>query len=750
MTAHMMIVRRVGIPLLTACLAGCFVAGLPQAGRAAAARPHQQTSILTGNGVARMAAQAASRGTGTGTLTGVVAGITGAPSGGACITATGPDGGRTVISNPDGRYVLRNLQPGGYRLRVGWCAGSGSTSGRTPLASAWPGLPPVVTVLPGQLKVLAPARIWQATVLSSASRHARAQPASAATGATRTGSISGRVSGRGRPLRNICALAFKVFTGATPAPARATTSSSGTYAIRDLKPGRYLVLFRTGERSCPGEANWLAQWYPFVTSPFATSKAAIVRVRAGKDTSHVDARLKLGGEIAGIVRASDGRPVKGICVSFYSFFVLSDPYDVEVASTSSRSGHYALRGLFPGKYQVQFMIGCGSTRNYAAQWWQAKPSPARASSIRIAGRRVVTGVDATLVPGGAITGTVRAKTAPAEPLRGVCVSASDNQGDYADGVTARNGTYRLDGLDTGSYQVAFDPSCVGLVNAAYLPGQRTAAVRAGRTRAGVDAYLRPAARISGVVRDSAGKPVDACVTIDDQNSDYAFTNPDGSYSIGGVVPGRYAVYFEHCGNQGSLAPQWYDNEPDSDSANLLTFTGGTIDRNIDVTLHPGGTLAGELTGASGQPVPSGDCIGLAAAQNAAGIAPFTAGGATGRGGRYRISDLSPGEYQVSFDCETGRYANQWFNSQPDSTTAEFVAISPVTTRLDQKLSRAGEIAGTVTTRAGPLRASASMWPAPGTSRSSARSTAAFSPAAMAITWSASSRQAGTWCSSAIA
>lgn len=712
-------VRGIGFAVAAALLAAGLFAARALAGPAAVATPRSESPNLAGNGVARIAAQSAIRGTKTGTLTGVVSGITSAPVRRACITATGPAGSRTVVSAPNGRYVLRNLRPGGYTVRIG-CRGAVSLNGDS-VSYAWPGLPRVVTVLPGQIRLLSPARMWRAGALNAAGAQLQAQSSSlAASTATRTGSISGRVTGHGRSLRDICALALPVASESSRPTFAGTTSKRGTYLIHGIRPGRYLVLFRTGERSCPSTANWLPQFYPFVNSPFALEGAALVRVRAGKDTGHIDGRLKLGGEIGGTVRTRAGRPIKGICVSFYSPFVISGSYYVTMAAASSRTGHYALHGLFPGHYQIQFTIGCGSKGNYAAQFWRDKPSPARASSIKITGRRIVTGVDATLVPGAAITGTVRSRTAAAKLLKGVCVSAYDDQGDYADGKTRRNGTYRLEGLDTGRYQVSFDPSCLGSVNAAYLSARRAVSVRAGHIRAGVNASLRPAAGISGVVRDSAGKPVDACVTIDDQNNDYAFTSSNGTYSIGGVVPGKYAVSFEDCGNQGSLAPQWYDNQPDSDSANLLTFTGGKVDRNIDVTLHPGGTLAGILTSASGQPVRSGDCIGLAAPLNTAGLFPFSGGGTTSHGGHYRFPDLSPGEYQVSFDCDTGRYANQWFNAQPDSTTAEFLSISPgVTTRLNQRLSLAGTIAGTVTTRAGRPIPNI-LWPTPGTSRSSAR------------------------------
>jgi protocatechuate 3,4-dioxygenase beta subunit len=635
----------------------------------------------------------------TGVITGVVRGTTGAALGGTCITATGPAGSSTVMSRPGGRYLIDRLRPGEYTLRIHACESASVLQGNAITSFSLRGLPPVVSVLPGQVRRLAPATVWGTGWDGLANGHSPAQPA---VESSKAGSISGRVTGHGHLLAHICALAIQPFGGWHGPEPTATTSKTGRYRIRGLRPGRYLVLFRTGERSCPSDANWLPQWYPNVDSSYPPGKAAEVRVRAGKNTGHIDGRLKLGGEIAGIVRTRTGKPIRGICVDFYSPFLVNFGYLANVASVSGKTGHYALRGLFPGSYQVEFMIGCGTRHNYAAQWWRHKSSPADANSIKIAARRIVTGVNATLMTGAAIAGTVRAKTTAAKPLAAVCVSASDNQGRYAESKTARNGTYRLEGLDSGTYQVSFDPTCSGFVSANYLPAQRSVTITSGHARSGFDAYLRPAAGISGVVRDSAGKPVDSvCVTIGDQNSDYAFTNAHGFYSITGVVPGKYPVYFEtDCGSRGSLASQWYDNQPDSDSADPVTFTGGKIDRNVDVTLHPGGTLAGILTSTTGQPVKS-DCIGLVAEHNLFGLSNFSDTASTSRDGHYVLQNITPGEYQVSFDCEDGQYANQWFNHQPDSTTASYLAVNAgVTTTLNQKLSPAGRIAGTVTNKAG--------------------------------------------------
>lgn len=657
-------------------------------GRAATRFSHSRAGPMAGTLMTTLSGVGGGSGLGlrSGKIAGVIRGITGAPYGGVCVTAAGAAGSRTVISHGDGRYVIGGLRPGRYSLRLASCPGGG---GQALLGYAWPGLPSLVTVVAGQVRTLPTARAW---VNGAGSGPSRSMSAGA-----KTGSISGRVTGGGQPLRDVCAFATRSpFTSQGP-EFRATTSKTGRYTITGVRPGRYVVQFRTGVRACPSHANWLPQWYPYVTAPYATERVAWVRVRAGRSTKRINARLKLGAEIAGTVRTRAGTPVRGICVGLYSQFTFSGAY--AVSAGSGRHGHYGLHGLFPGKYQVEYQIGCGTRGNYAAQWWRDRPSPAHAGTIRVASRQIVTGIDARLAPGGAITGTVRARTARAAPLAGICVTATSYDYSYqAAARTAKNGTYRLTGMDTGRYLVQFDPSCSGFRSAPYLPAQRTVAVRDGHIRAGVDARLRPAAGVSGVVTNAAGRPADSvCVNIGDHNNDYAFTNAHGAYSISGIVPGRYPVEFEtDCGSPGSLASQWWNGQPDSEAANLMTFAAGRVDRRVDVRLKPGGTLAGVLTSTSGRPV-RGDCIGLAAPHDSDEAESFSGGGFTARNGHYRLPDLTPGEYQVSFDCEEGRYADEWFSSQPDSTTAEFLAINPgVTTRLSQRLSLGGTIAGTVT------------------------------------------------------
>jgi hypothetical protein len=70
----------------------------------------------------------------------------------------------------------------------------------------------------------------------------------------------------------------------------------------------------------------------------------------------------------------------------------------------------------------------------------------------------VTGIDADLVTGGTISGTVTAAGALDEA--GICVYAIGADGDVAErAFTRASGAYRVANLAAQTYNVAFDPTC---------------------------------------------------------------------------------------------------------------------------------------------------------------------------------------------------------------------------------------------------------------------------------------------------
>src|ERR1700722_4389329 len=443
---------RPAILVAIAALAVGLIGALAPAGPAAASAPAKSSLSLDRlPGVVRPVAS-------PGFITGRLTDLSGAPLAGACVSAVGPAGAIVARSRSDGRYLLRAPRPGTYRLHLGTCPDHLSPA--APVSSYWPGLRAQVRVAPGQV-----------VRLGSANAQVGQSPAgpAAAHSSGRDGSLSGQVTGHGRALRDICVYAFlQNWRPNSPAP-HTTTSRTGSYRLGRLAPGRYQVEFLTGQPSCPVRSDWLPQWYPYHTAAYPPPKAKWVRVRAGKDSSGIDARLKFGAEIDGAVRSRAGQPVRGICVSLYTPFSFNFGLSRAISAVSDKTGHYALHALFPGSYGVQFNIGCGAKRDYAEQWWRDQQSPAHAGSVKITGTATVTGINAELAPGAAISGTVRAKTSAAAPAAGICVTAADRQGyDVGFAKTGKSGRYQIAGLAGGRSRLQFDPTCEGFSSAGGL------------------------------------------------------------------------------------------------------------------------------------------------------------------------------------------------------------------------------------------------------------------------------------------
>ncbi|HXS62925.1 MAG TPA: carboxypeptidase-like regulatory domain-containing protein [Streptosporangiaceae bacterium] len=523
-----------------------------------------------------------------------------------------------------------------------------------------------------------------------------ARPASI-TPDTLRGSISGRVTGDGHPLRGICVTVTDPRYGGP----FVTTSKSGRYRLSDLRPGRYYVAFTANARQCQNQGNWLLQWYPRDDSLYPSSKAVEVRVRANHDTPGINANLKHGGQITGVVHGPSGRALGGICALAGSFFQSA------LARTDAQ-GRYSIGGLYPGTFSVMFFIGCGSKGNYEPVWWPGT-SARHAKDVKVAGHRATTGIDAVMRPGALIVGTIRTEDTGHRPLGGVCLDASSwGSVIFVAGppspaaTTAIDGRFELKGLAKGRYDLQIDPTCNQKKASLYRPTDRTVKVKSGQILRGYRVLLRPGAGVTGRVTDSHGRPLKGiCVEIlgDD---DKAKTGPDGRYKILGIHPAKYPVSFSGgCGNTESVVGQYYKDKPGYQSATRIDFKSGKVVKGISPVMQPGASIIGTVTNKSGHPL-SGTCVGLIGLQESGIIDLFDASSnvITSGAGQYRITNLTPGPYQLFAGCGS-RYAPSWFRSVPDSTTASFLSALPgVTATVNFKLSRAGSISGTVTDRAG--------------------------------------------------
>lgn len=656
-------------------------------------------------------------------LDGIVDGAGGRPVAGACVIATGSSGGAIAMTRPGGRYVFASLRPGKYVLHYSDCAAPGRYLDQWSGGASWAGGAALVTAAAGQVRTLA--RVTLRSVLPSASSpatvrttspadltaaelagaglapalaRAMLRPAAPVTGAAR-GAISGLVTGKGKPLHGICAYAF-----GSRGFGIARTAKTGHYRIGHLRPGRYVVRF-VGAPICDRNANWLPQWYRGFTSLLPPRKPTPVRVAAGRTTRGIDAALKLGGAITGTVRSKSGKTLSRVCVSAQPAGQLRPPFKFFGSFTESgRDGSYAMHALFPGKYLVQFTLGCGNRGNYAPQWWRDAPTQGHATPIQITRGLVVRHVDAALPPGATVSGVVRAGGPTGKLLSGICVFADSRTGPFASARTAKNGRYQLVGMTTSRYQIMFT-RCRNSGN--YLPLTRSVRVRTGQNITGFDAFLQPGAIVSGTVTDAHGTPVGGiCVQV--QGARYTFagttTRADGTYSIDALPTGSYTVQFTGgCGNAGSYAPQFYKGQTNSAAADPVPLIAGQTTAGIDAAMAPGGTITGVVTGNTGHKL-SDVCVSLAS-QAEAEAGPFFGGYVTfTRKGVFQAQNLVPGLYTVNFGCGFGyrNFASQWFMAQPDAGRADLVSAAPgaITSGINATLQPGGTISGVVTNHAG--------------------------------------------------
>jgi hypothetical protein len=187
-------------------------------------------------------------------------------------------------------------------------------------------------------------------------------------------------------------------------------------------------------------------------------------------TTTVDARLKAGGNISGVVLdgSDHSAPDALSCVTA----IPTDPDSSQQTANVDFKGRYFLRGLAPGTYRVYFSdihcyyVGFADTLD-APQWYRSKPTESEASLVTVSAGHVTKAIDAKLVPSGPITG--RVTNASRAGLGNECVTAFpvDAKPDPIFGdpimpetaITTPSGHFALTGLFPGQYKVKFSSGC---------------------------------------------------------------------------------------------------------------------------------------------------------------------------------------------------------------------------------------------------------------------------------------------------
>lgn len=447
-----------------------------------------------------------------------------------------------VVSDASGKFILKEVDPGRYRLNV-------ERNGyvRQQYGQRGPGQP-------GAILTLEPGRRLRDLIFKMV-------PSAA---------IAGRVfdeDGEPVPWVQVQAMRYRYFEGRrelTPSSSSGQTNDRGEYRIFGLAPGRYIVSatlspwMRTS-MSVPmsdaggqggGEGAYVPTYYPGTTD---STRAGTVEVKAGDEIAQVDFTLQpvLATRIRGrVFNSITGKPATGSQIVLQSresdvrYFMPRSSSQVE-----GPQGEFEVRGVVPGSYTL------------AAFWFDGEKSYVARQPLDVSPAGVE-GITLVIAPGVEIQGLVRIEAGGDTSIGDLRVALVPRDstpyfGGGAGGRVKPDGTFALTNLPEGEYRV----SIWGLPDDFYVKAARLGSddaldagvtVAHGKTFGSMEMVISgTGARVEGSVLNEDNLPVSGArvVVVPDgkrrENPSWyksGITDQYGRFVLRGIAPGSYRLF----------------------------------------------------------------------------------------------------------------------------------------------------------------------------------------------------------------
>ncbi|MGC5028970.1 hypothetical protein [Micromonospora sp. DT229] len=259
----------------------------------------------------------------------------------------------------------------------------------------------------------------------------------------------------GTPVGGICVrLVTPKFVGQSARMGSTCSDTDGRLEIGPFGEGSHtwnLYAFQPTGPYNPPPVRYGEQWVTANGGSGDQRQALAVTVTARQTTTIPPIKVDPPGAITGTIRDAAGQPVSGVCA--YPFAFNPNQGHVFAAHCSNGSGVYTIGNLGPYRWPVAFTPTANS--GYAWQWSGDAADRFTAKYTRV--RPGVTArVDANLVAGGLLTGTVTDGDRPVDA--GYVWSYNARTGDVAGAAFAnitRDGTFTLRGHRTQKVYVEY-------------------------------------------------------------------------------------------------------------------------------------------------------------------------------------------------------------------------------------------------------------------------------------------------------
>ncbi len=466
--------------------------------------------------------------------------------------------------------------------------------------------------------------------------------------------VTGRVTdANGEPLRSISV-------------GDAQTDDEGNYELF-LPAGEHLLLYRTHAIE-----SYFPEYWEDASTP---SDATPIVVELDETYPGFDVQLSLGGSITGTVTDELGQPLHGVFVS------AEDPFEnfVGQGATTRTDGTFEIRRLRAEPHVIRFFRS-----GYELQGIEPTIDVEPDAEVR---------VDATLmlVSGGAIVGTVLDSSG--DPVDDVAITLSNSFGPLLETTTAGDGSYRFDGVQSGTYRIDLNPVAPYLDTSVAL-----VQVVEGADNTVIDVQLDREAKLSGRILTEAGEPVlNARVeVVGSDSSKQAVTNSEGMYEVSGLTAGTHNLRVANSmARESATAPQivdeWYLDAKTQALSAPITLSDGDEVADLDVVVDALARISGVITDELGQPIES---VSLLAFND--NFQSFRAW--TNADGTYELA-VTEGNYRLGFFHRD--YFREYFDGADSAFEARILAVGPNSTvQADAVLTTAGTISGTVISSTG--------------------------------------------------
>jgi hypothetical protein len=372
-------------------------------------------------------------------------------------------------------------------------------------------------------------------------------------------------SDEGAPLEGVC---VDLQTSSGEPVAETESDADGSFGFDEVADGAYIVGINLCPEHLPG---WAAQWWDGANDAIDATPVIVAQGHAGKP---VAVELAPGGAISGRVVDGDEpdetdeeehepAPLAEICVT-----ATEEDTNATVQAVTGADGTYRMGNVPDGRYFVTFE-DCGSEGFRVAELYpditmhEDPRGDVVFEVLRVRPGDEVTDIDADLVTGGIVEGSVEAThTGDGQPF--VCVAAYDTQAegeerfgpvsitgvDPSGGPADDPGAYQMTDLPPGEYQVVFnDPACMSEgIDAVEASGDvsasasRTVTVTAEQVIRGVDGFVRPVPSITEICLQlpEEASSVEAFSDVPEDNAHFEAVLCAAERQIAqGVGDGRY-------------------------------------------------------------------------------------------------------------------------------------------------------------------------------------------------------------------